>query len=706
MNRFILFLITLIICVLDDSSAFCAEPQDTVEGKVLNELVVKGRQKVLIKEGTLTKVKVHGTNFSEMGSVFDMLGNIPGIINVGNGLQVAGSGTPIYYLDGRQLTDLSQLSVLQASDIKDVRIERAPGAEYPAGTKAVIFLTTYHSIRDNLFVSVINTLGIRRKVSDFPALNFRVKAGKFVTALNYTFGTSGSENRETYYKRIIHSSYVFESSQKRRLPDRDISNTVNWSGEYNLNVHNRFGLYYYFRSGHLKGKEIGENEIVDFNGVTVLDVDNRVRRNSTLHSVSGSYDYVNGSTSLHVGQDFAYNHINSSSLIKETKEYYNSEVDNQNSSHYRVATTNIRSGFALPWHLGLGAGFQFDAVNSSSYLETHNIMNLDYLNNSRLKVHEYTPQAYVVLGRRFGKFSVSPGIRYQYTRRTVTTDDLLGHGREESRHNTSAFYPFVTLRYRGKISGSIQYSRRIVHPDFNALNAGLSYLDTFTYKEGNPDLKSSIVNDLRLVADIADLSVELRYQENKNPFSDIEYQKNPENNLVYQKYVNFKKYQLLTAALSYSSSWGNLDYYGRVDLNFRNSNMSPVITDLKKRSFSVDVDINLNYQFNSRFSVYGNYVLQGHNSSLGTVQRSVQNLNFGVTAKFIRNRLSVNLEALDVLGKANYNNLYTTFQNVVNGTRGTNDMRGVRIRLSYVLFNKPVMLDGGRENTDILNRVK
>jgi len=88
-------------------------------------------------------------------------------------------------------------------------------------------------------------------------------------------------------------------------------------------------------------------------------------------------------------------------------------------------------------------------------------------------------------------------------------------------------------------------------------------------------------------------------------------------------------------------------------------------------------------------------------------QRSVQNWNLGMNASFLKNnRLKVTLEILDILHKANYNNMTDYYDNILSGTRGTNDMRGVRLRMSYTLFNKPVKIRTSRENIDVIRRVE
>jgi len=702
-KSFIIFGLLLVVSFY----AKAGEPEDTTKSVNLNEVVVTGNNKNITTQGSVTKIKIHGTPFSQMGTVLDMLSNIPGLYNNGTGIQVAGRGTPVIYLDGRELTEISQLSILQAEDIKDVRIERAPDAKFAADTKAVILLTTYTSLQDNIYLNVNNTLGVRRKVSDYPGVNFKARVGKFVTSLNYQFGSAGSEIKETYFRNIKHADYDFESIQDRKLPSRTLKNTVNWSGEYQINSSNRVGLYYYFTNSNKNSKEIGVNQMTDDMSSTAIDVMNRTKTTSYLHSISCVYDYNTINKSFHVSQDFAYNSSDFKSSINETNDFYTNLIENNNETSYKVSTTNMRADFVLPWQISSSMGAKFIYVKSNALLGTFQNGKQAWLNNSDVNTEEYTPQAYMAFARMFGKILVSPGLRYEYTYRRILSNDKLAEQNNVSKYYASSVYPFLTINYNGEhVNAYVQYSRKVVHPAFNILNSGVSYVDTLTYVLGNPNLKATTVNDVKGGIDIGDFTLGLQYTHNKNPFENVEFLINGHENIVYSTWINFPWSELFMISASYGSSWGNLNYYGGVDLNFYRSRIWNAEGKAAIKSFSVDAEVNLTYQFNKHFSIYANYVLQGRRTELATTQRSAQNFNVGVTAKFIKNRLSINLELMDILGKADYNNLSTSFMNVTNGTRGNSDLQGVRLRISYTIFNKPIKIIGSRENADILQRIK
>lgn len=353
----------------------------------------------------------------------------------------------------------------------------------------------------------------------------------------------------------------------------------------------------------------------------------------------------------------------------------------------------------------MAAGAKFVYVKSNSFLETTRHDYGECLNKNRWNITEYTPQVYIALGRMFGKVLLSPGIRYEYTIRNINNRDQINETDNLYEYKNSSFYPYLTIKYTGKrVNAYLQYSRKVTQPDFNVLS-GVAYIDTLTYSLGNPDLKATTENTIISGIDIGDFTFGIKYSHRKNPFENVEILKESEKNIVYATCVNFPKQEEFSASFSYGSAIGSFNYYGEVDLNLDKSYFDYGCNPATRSSFAVDAEANVSYQIKD-FSIYANYTLQGRRTSLATTQKSVQNLNFGVSGRFLKKRLSINLELMDVMGKANYNNLAISYSHISNGTRGTSDMRGIRLRISYTIFNKPIRINGSRENEEILKRIK
>ncbi len=104
---------------------------------LLGEVVVKGNRPSykLTAEGLQTHVQ--GTVLSKMGTAEDVLKHIPGLQKKNDAYEVFGKGSPIIYVNGRLLRDLSELDQLKSEDIKNVELITSPGARYDASVKAV-----------------------------------------------------------------------------------------------------------------------------------------------------------------------------------------------------------------------------------------------------------------------------------------------------------------------------------------------------------------------------------------------------------------------------------------------------------------------------------------------------------------------------------------------------------------------------------------
>ena len=110
---------------------------------LLGEVVVKGNRPSykLTAEGLQTHVQ--GTVLSKMGTAEDVLKHIPGLQKKNDAYEVFGKGSPIIYVNGRLLRDLSELDQLKSEDIKNVELITSPGARYDASVKAVDFNADY-----------------------------------------------------------------------------------------------------------------------------------------------------------------------------------------------------------------------------------------------------------------------------------------------------------------------------------------------------------------------------------------------------------------------------------------------------------------------------------------------------------------------------------------------------------------------------------
>ena len=104
-----------------------AQEKDTTLFKSveLDSVVIMNSPKVVRQKGTAIHVRVRNTIYEDMGNVFNMLENVPGIIRTAGGLEVRGRGKPIYVIDGREIKQDEVLNVLSSSEIESIPLKEA-----------------------------------------------------------------------------------------------------------------------------------------------------------------------------------------------------------------------------------------------------------------------------------------------------------------------------------------------------------------------------------------------------------------------------------------------------------------------------------------------------------------------------------------------------------------------------------------------------
>lgn len=262
----------LIFCFLP-IYGIAQEKTDTTSTYNLNEVIIINFQKNVKTEGAITTIQIKNTPFAQIGNLQEMLVQIPGIRKNKLGIEVSGYGKPRIYIDGREVKNDEELRTISSDQIKNLKINKAPGAEYEANTPAVIQITTIKSVADYLFMNVGNTMGMRRKFSESPFVLTRFQIGKLASSFYYDFNRSGSLVKETYFRNIMRPNDTFKSEQKRELPFFDTSHSFSWSGDYTINKKSRLGFFYFFNHDNFAGHERGTDRSQSALGILTKWID-------------------------------------------------------------------------------------------------------------------------------------------------------------------------------------------------------------------------------------------------------------------------------------------------------------------------------------------------------------------------------------------------------------------------------------------------
>ena len=158
------------------------------------------------------------------------------------------------------------------------------------------------------------------------------------------------------------------------------------------------------------------------------------------------------------------------------------------------------------WNTGmLECGVKYGLSSTDNHMTTDSILNQVLLSQTPqdFRYDEHVTAAYISVGKQFGNhWSVKLGLRgeYTYSRGNWQSADTIT--------SKSYFNPFPTAyvgyttnplgKLQQPISVGANYTRRIKRPNYWMLNPFRTYVDAYSYQEGNTELTPEFNNDVEL----------------------------------------------------------------------------------------------------------------------------------------------------------------------------------------------------------------
>ena len=485
-----------IIRYLDARQGNVGDIQMQPDTQTLGEVVVKGQMPThkMTTEGVLTTVE--NTLLSKAGTANDVLQQLPGVQKKGDGIEVFGKGTPLIYINGRQLRDKSELDQISSESVKSVELITTPGAKYDAQVESVILIKTRRQQGEGWSGDVQS----HYRQGYNPDLDL---------GLNLNYRHNGLDVFGSVW-------YNDDQNRQRDLITLDVVADTLWhmTEQLNSDTHHRSfyvsaGVNYVFNDQHsmgfrydtkawLKPKMTG-SFIADVtaDGVFYDHLDNKLEQETTSnmpHTLNVYYNGRVGKTTIDFNTDYIFH--------KDRTSQFTNEVSQERTSRTVTSTNVVRnqlwaSKLVLSWPLWKGnlqAGTEYDITNRND----------DYVNPEQVVPTSQTEQRernYIFFAEYsrslpFGQMRV--GLRNE----NVSTDYYLRgiHQPEQSR-SYHHFFPTVALMAKaGKVQLMANYAMKIQRPYYWMLSSNVTYANRFTWESGNPMLQPTIRNEVGLMA--------------------------------------------------------------------------------------------------------------------------------------------------------------------------------------------------------------
>lgn len=516
----------------------------------LNEVVVKGNLPTTRMKGGALVTSVENSFLSHAGTANDVLLQVPMVTGRDGEFEVFGKGTPLIYINGRLVRDMSELSQLNSQDIRSVEVITNPGARYDASVKSVIRIRTRRPQGEGFSGTLRSNNGFARyfHTGNQVDLKYRTRGLELFTTWRYDEG----KDYATFENDMLTRSttlwqQVYEETT--RIHNRSIFGKIGF--DYMINENHSIGAYYQNRSGKGKSYSDYHSDILS-DGIPYdsWSTDyNAISRRVPNHLANVYYNGTVGKLGLDFNMDYLWNKSRKSSFNDEQSENFDdAEVETRSLSRSRLFAEKL----VLSYPLGKGE-IEIGQEYTNSRLES-GFTTTASLTDATTQVDENNTAFFLQLSQQLGRLNVSAGLRYEHVNFDYYVD---GQHRPEQSKTYDNLFPSLSLSTQiGKVQTSLSYSNKTVRPDYARLDGTVNYVNRFTYQSGNPYLKPTTLHTVELMAAWKMFFAQISYCYAKDPIYNATQPYADDERIQLITFDNFSRNRTLNAFVGANLQWG------------------------------------------------------------------------------------------------------------------------------------------------------
>ena len=519
------------------------------DDRMLDEVVVTQHLPLYrLDNGGLT-TKVENTILSKAGTAMNVAELLPGVLKRPDGtLEVLGKGTPLIYINNREVRHLDELDRLSAENIKQVELITNPGAEYGAAVGAVLKLKTVGKKIDGFGIGF-------RSVADY---SYKIGNND---QLNVEYRQNGLDLFGTFQYRLQHLKETGETVQmtdvdtlwKQRTHSTDLGKNISYFGQfgfnYEINKNHSFGATYELTSAP-RDKMSNDNRTEVYADHELYDV-----WNTNAFSIEKTYPTHHSNFYYHGDINSLEIDLNADVLVGKNKEEENIKELSLNYDDLYMTTfsetSNKLYAGKLVWAYPL---FKGRISGGSEYSYIHRISDFSGFGNQILgtsdKIRERNLAFFLNCTWSLGGIDASAeDVKSDFYENSIYQSD-------ESKHYRNLF-PSLSLKGSvGKVHWGLGYHIQVARPYYEQLKNEIHYGNRFTYLGGTPNLQPTYIHTAEMRAAYRDLQLSVGYNRYNDDilFSIEQATSDPKITLI--KFRNVEHRDEMTASLVYSPGIG------------------------------------------------------------------------------------------------------------------------------------------------------
>ena len=495
---------TVYLSPIDGNVITLLEDTSVLQSAVATAIMPKTK---LTGEGLQTGVR--GSVLENAGTARDVLAKTPGIVKGSNGLEVIGKGSPLVYINGRKMTDSSELDRLQSNEIQSVEVITNPGAQYDATVNAVVRIRTIRRQGDGF--------GFGVNASDAQSLQW-AKGNDQTGALNVNYRTGGLD---------FFGGVNYTGNSMRQISDAETASFFVKDGNVNSiknlgsiyaegfekKLNGNAGVNWQLADNHFLGGKVEWGRTLQETATTTITSD--VYENDVLidHLTTVTDDTIGAPAPGSLGANLYYNGVIGGKFgVDVNVDYYGTHATSESSA---VESSEINDGAnpvstsssnatmyaakaVLSYPIWMG---QLQAGTEDSFTRLADVYQIKGVNipasSANVAEDNYAGFAsYAFYLPKVGQFNA--GVRYEYVHYSYI--DEKDHSQDFTK-DYGNFFP--TVSYAG-IVGPVQmmlnYSAKTRRPNYSALSNAIRYNSRYIWQSGNAGLQPQLSHNIGLTA--------------------------------------------------------------------------------------------------------------------------------------------------------------------------------------------------------------
>ncbi|MBL7699747.1 MAG: TonB-dependent receptor [Chitinophagaceae bacterium] len=637
---------------------------------VLAEVTVAGKKPFIQLFPDKTVVNVESAVTNTGASLLEVLEKSPGItIDRNGGISLKGRQGVLIMIDGKPAqvsgNDLNNLlSGMTASQVDQIEIMDNPSAKYDAaGNAGIINIKTKKNNRKGFNGNVNLALGQGKFSRTVNSLNINRYSGK----VNVFANVNVNLNRNFMRMYALRKYYAEDNTtllsildQPSYLTGKAPSQSIKTGVDYYITKKTTLGTVVNFTN--FTRRTVGSNVAVwlDQEGKkdSSIVTHNNLRDELKSYAVNLNGKHVfNQNAELTADFDYLGYRIKNQLFFNNVLEGpsgYNDDMFGDIPSTINILTGKADYSETFAKDLKLETGWKSSHIKTNNkaeyFLRTGGTVTPDYGKTNHFLYEENIHAAYASLEKKFEKFTLQGGLRYENTH--YNAEQLGNEVRKDSSFSRKydGVFPNAVISWQVDSLNALTLSagRRIDRPRFQSLNPFVFVINKYTYQSGNPFFIPQYTWNTELSHSFKNILVtSLSFSYTKDYFSQIFYQDSSgiitytEGNLD-----NMKNIGLSVSAQVAPFHWWSLSFEGVVNHKM----IKGFVWNTRKASLTQgNININNQFVFPKGWSGELSAFFITNEQELQEVTYPTGQLSFGVGKQIFKNRGTIKFTARDIL---------------------------------------------------------